>query len=72
MQRIGQNKVAKSSQEMSHAYVIESLIQDLLSALYLPEWPAAALMLSAFCRVFGNYLEDPKSHPDAKGWHSSS
>ncbi|CBQ69573.1 related to proline-rich protein required for meiotic chromosome condensation and synapsis [Sporisorium reilianum SRZ2] len=67
MQRIGQTKVAKSSQEMSHAYVIESLIQDLLSALFLPEWPAAALMLSAFCRVFGNYLEDPKSHPDAKG-----
>ena len=67
MQRIGQTKIAKSSQEMSHAYVIESLIQDLLSALFLPEWPAAALMLSAFCRVFGNYLEDPKSHPDAKG-----
>lgn len=67
MQRIGQNKVAKSSQEMSHAYVIESLIQDLLSALFLPEWPAAALMLSAFCRVFGSYLEDAKSHPDAKG-----
>ncbi|KAJ9475705.1 Sister chromatid cohesion protein 2 [Pseudozyma hubeiensis] len=67
MQRIGQNKVAKASQEMSHAYVIESLIQDLLSALFLPEWPAAALMLSAFCRVFGSYLEDAKSHPDAKG-----
>nr|CDI55652.1 related to proline-rich protein required for meiotic chromosome condensation and synapsis [Melanopsichium pennsylvanicum 4] len=67
MQRIGQTKVAKSSQEMSYAYVIESLIQDLLSALFLPEWPAAALMLSAFCRVFGTYLEDQKSHPDAKG-----
>lgn len=67
MQRIGQTKVSKSSQEMSHTYVIESLIQDLLSALFLPEWPAAALMLSAFCRVFGNYLEDVKSHPDAKG-----
>ncbi|CDS02114.1 hypothetical protein [Sporisorium scitamineum] len=67
MQRIGQTKVAKSSQEMSHAYVIESLIQDLLSALFLPEWPAAALMLSAFCRVFGNYLEDAKSQPEAKG-----
>ncbi|KAJ1021124.1 hypothetical protein NDA16_003910 [Ustilago loliicola] len=67
MQRIGQTKVAKSSQEMSYAYVIESLIQDLLSALFLPEWPAAALMLSSFCRVFGTYLEDPKSHPDAKG-----
>ncbi len=67
MQRIGQVKVAKSSSEMSHAYVIESLIQDLLSALFLPEWPAAALMLSAFCRVFGTYLEDPRSHPDAKG-----
>lgn len=38
MQRIGQTKVAKSSQEMSHAYVIESLIQDLLSTLFLPEW----------------------------------
>lgn len=67
MQRIGQTKVAKSSQEMSYAYVIESLIQDLLSALFLPEWPAAALTLSSFCRVFGTYLEDPKSHPDAKG-----
>ncbi|SAM85354.1 related to proline-rich protein required for meiotic chromosome condensation and synapsis [Ustilago bromivora] len=67
MQRIGQTKVAKSSQEMSYAYVVESLIQDLLSALFLPEWPAAALMLSSFCRVFGTYLEDPKSHPDAKG-----
>lgn len=67
MQRIGQTKVAKSSQEMSYAYVVESLVQDLLSALFLPEWPAAALMLNAFCVVFGNYLEDPKSHPDAKG-----
>ncbi|PWZ01987.1 hypothetical protein BCV70DRAFT_156838 [Testicularia cyperi] len=67
IQRVGQTKVAKTSQEMSHSFLIENMVQDLLNALYLPEWPAAALMLSAFCRVFGSYLDDPKSHPDAKG-----
>ncbi|PWN49132.1 hypothetical protein IE53DRAFT_318176 [Violaceomyces palustris] len=67
MQRVGQIKVTKSSQEMNYASIVENLIEDLLNALYLPDWPAAALLLSCFCRIFASYLEDPKSSPDSKG-----
>ena len=67
LQRSGQAKPSKSSQEMSYPLIIENLVQDLLNVLYLPDWPAAALLLSNLCRLFGTYLEDPKGNPDTKG-----
>lgn len=65
--RVGQGKVAKSSQEISYASIVEHLVDDLLSSLYLPDWPAAAMLLSWFCRIFTSCLEDNKSSPDTKG-----
>ncbi|PWN20858.1 hypothetical protein BCV69DRAFT_283065 [Microstroma glucosiphilum] len=67
MGRISAMKVTKSSGDFSYASVVEMLIGDLLTTVFLPEWPASILMLSSFCRTFSSVLEDPKMLPDAKG-----
>ncbi len=57
---LAKTKVAKSSQEMSHAYVIDSLIQDLLSALSSCQSGQHGIDAQRLLPLFGNYLEDPK------------
>ncbi|PWN29029.1 hypothetical protein BDZ90DRAFT_278424 [Jaminaea rosea] len=67
MGKVSQAKVVKSSTDFSYASVIENLVSDLLTTVFLPEWPASILLLSSFCRSFSNALEDSKTSPDARG-----
>lgn len=65
--KVSQNKVVKNSVDFNYASVIENLVSDLLTVVFLPEWPAAMLLLSSLCRSFGVTLDDPKASPDARG-----
>lgn len=67
MARISPAKVTKSSSDFSYASVMENLVSDLLACVFLPEWPAAALLLSSICQAFNVTIHDPKSTPDARG-----
>lgn len=67
LNKVTQTKVIKSSGDFSYAMVSESLVADLISTVFLPEWPAATLLLSSMCWTFSAILDDPKSPLDAKG-----
>ncbi|WFD06511.1 Sister chromatid cohesion protein 2 [Malassezia vespertilionis] len=61
-----QAKLVKNSSELSYASIIYFLMEDLLTLLFLPDWPAAPLLLTCFCRIFVASLKDAKSSLDAK------
>ena len=65
-QKAAQAKVVKSSQDLSYASVVYGLMEDLLTLLFLPDWPAAPLLLSCFCRTFIAFVHDTKSSVDAR------
>ncbi|PWN45724.1 hypothetical protein IE81DRAFT_167089 [Ceraceosorus guamensis] len=68
MQRVNSSgKVVKTGSDNSYAAIVENLVNDLLATLFLPEWPAAGLLLTSLCRSFIASLDDPKSTPDARG-----
>jgi hypothetical protein len=50
--RSGKTKAAKSSNEVEYRAILDNLISDLLTVLYLPEWPAAGLLLGVVTRLF--------------------
>ena len=50
--RSGKTKAAKSSNEAEYRAILDNLVADLLTVLYLPEWPAAALLLGVLTRLF--------------------
>ena len=52
MSKVSQAKVVKSSSDFSYASVIENLVSDLLTTVFLPEWPASILLLSKLCLAF--------------------
>lgn len=65
-QKAAQAKLVKSSQELSYASVVYALLDDLLTLLFLPDWPAAPVLLASFCRTFVAFVHDAKSSVDAK------
>lgn len=65
-QKAAQAKMVKSSQDLSYATIVYCLMEDLLTLLFLPDWPAAPLLLSCFCRIFVSFVQDAKSSVDAK------
>lgn len=67
MAKISPTKVTKSSGDFTYASVVENLVTDLLACVFLPDWPAASLLLTSLCRAFSGTLQDPKSTPDARG-----
>ncbi|KAG8798144.1 Sister chromatid cohesion protein 2, partial [Serendipita sp. 400] len=61
-QRSGKTKTAKSSNEAEYRAILDNLISDLLTVLYLPEWPAASLILGVLTRLFVASLDDVKTN----------
>lgn len=66
VQKGSETKMNKSSMDMSYAAIVYGLMEDMLYLLFHPEWPAAPVLLSCFCRVFSTILLEPKSSTDAK------
>ena len=48
--RSGRSKSTKDSNEAEYRAIFDSLISDLLTVLFWPEWPAASLLLSLACK----------------------
>ena len=65
-QRAAEAKPAKHAQELTYASAVYHLLEDLVMLVFQPEWPAATLLLTCFCRIFVSLVEDPKSSLDAK------
>lgn len=61
-QRSGKTKAAKSSNETEYRAILDNLVADLLTVLYLPEWPAATLLLGVLTRLFVASLDDVKTN----------
>lgn len=66
IQKGGEAKMVKNSAEVSYAAIVYAVLEDLLSVVFLPDWPAAPVLLSCFMRLFVNVLNEPKSTMDAK------
>lgn len=43
--RTGKGKTTKSTKEADYRAILDNLIQDLLTVLFWPEWPAASILL---------------------------
>ncbi|GAA5875871.1 hypothetical protein JCM1840_002960 [Sporobolomyces johnsonii] len=54
-------KTASGTADSEYRAVLDHLIGDLLSALRMPEWPGAELLLGVFCRSMMATLAEPKS-----------
>lgn len=66
VQRGAEAKMVKSSSNVSYAAVVYAMLEDLLILVFLPEWPAAPMLLSCFMRLFVTALQEPKSSLDAR------
>lgn len=66
LQKGGEAKMTKSTAEASYAAIVYAILEDLLTLVLLPDWPAAPVLLSCFMRLFVNLLSEPKSTVDAK------
>jgi cohesin loading factor subunit SCC2 len=51
VQRSSTNKANKTSLDTDYKAVLDTLVGDLLTVLYRPEWPAASLFLSVISRL---------------------
>lgn len=61
MSRSSTTKANKSSHDTDYKAVLDTFISDLLTALYRPEWPAAAFFVSVLSKMFVTTVEDPAS-----------
>ena len=66
IQKSGEAKMAKNTADVSYAAIVYAILEDLLTLVPLPDWPAAPVLLSCFMRLFVNVLNEPKSTMDAK------
>lgn len=48
--RSGKGKATKNSNEAEYRAIFDNLMEDVLSVLFWPEWPAAGLLLSIACK----------------------
>jgi cohesin loading factor subunit SCC2 len=51
VQRSGSSKANKTSIDTDYKAVLDTLVGDLLTVLYRPEWPAASLFLNVISRL---------------------
>jgi cohesin loading factor subunit SCC2 len=51
VQRSGTSKANKTSIDTDYKAVLDTLVGDLLTVLYRPEWPAASLFLNVISRL---------------------
>ena len=51
VQRSGTSKANKTSIDTDYKVVLDTLVGDLLTVLYRPEWPAASLFLNVISRL---------------------
>jgi len=51
VQRSGTSKANKTSIDTDYKAVLDTLVGDLLTVLYRPEWPAASLFLNVLSRL---------------------
>jgi cohesin loading factor subunit SCC2 len=51
VQRSGTSKANKTSIDSDYKAVFDTLVGDLLTVLYRPEWPAASLFLNVISRL---------------------
>mgnify|MGYP001507989212 FL=1 len=58
--------MAKNARDVSYAAIVYAILEDLLTLVPLPDWPAAPVLLSCFMRLFVNVLNEHKSTMDAK------
>ena len=58
----GKHKATKNSNEAEYRAIFDNLIDDLLTVLFWPEWPAAALILSIASKFMVASLDDIKTN----------
>ncbi|PLW54207.1 hypothetical protein PCANC_04542 [Puccinia coronata f. sp. avenae] len=58
-------KSAKSTHEANYRILFDKLIEDLISVLFLPDWPVAEFMLGLFCKTMIALLESNKVSADS-------
>ncbi|KAM0792017.1 hypothetical protein ACM66B_007127 [Microbotryomycetes sp. NB124-2] len=58
-------KAAAGSTESEYRLVLDNLIQDLLNALHLAEWPGSEVLLTSFVRSMLGVLAETKTNAEA-------
>ncbi|EAL23165.1 hypothetical protein CNBA5100 [Cryptococcus deneoformans B-3501A] len=58
-------KATKTSHDADYKTILGLFMNDLLTVLYRPEWPAASLYLSVFSRIMVSSLDDSKTGTEA-------
>lgn len=58
-------KATKTSLDADYKTILGLFMDDLLTVLYRPEWPAASLYLSVFSRIMVSFLDDSKTGTEA-------
>ncbi|KAG9017932.1 Sister chromatid cohesion protein 2 [Tulasnella sp. 427] len=59
--RTGKGKATKSTKEADYRAILDNLIQDLLTVLFWPEWPAASILLGVATKYLLSALDDVKT-----------
>ncbi|KAG8957597.1 Sister chromatid cohesion protein 2 [Tulasnella sp. 419] len=59
--RSGKGKITKNTKEADYRAIFDNLLSDLLTVLYWPEWPAAALVLGIVTKYLVSVLDDVKT-----------
>lgn len=59
--RTGKGKTTKSTKEADYRAILDNLIQDLLTVLFWPEWPAASILLGVATKYLLSALDDVKT-----------
>ncbi|WVQ94119.1 hypothetical protein IAU59_001197 [Kwoniella sp. CBS 9459] len=70
VQKSTSTKATKTSHDSDFKAILDLFINDLMTVLYRPEWPAASIYITVFSRIMISSLEDSKVGPEvtaAKG-----
>lgn len=59
-------KASRNAQETDFASILTSLVSDLLTVIYRPEWPAAALFLNVLAKTLVRFLTMAIAHTSSK------
>jgi hypothetical protein len=63
----GKSKTTKTTNETEYRAILDTIISDVLTVLYWPEWPGAALLLIVVCKLLVSFSSLPfySSHTEA-------
>nr|XP_019013987.1 uncharacterized protein I206_00064 [Kwoniella pini CBS 10737]OCF52768.1 hypothetical protein I206_00064 [Kwoniella pini CBS 10737] len=64
VQKSTSTKATKTSHDTEYKAILDLFLRDLMTVLYRPEWPGAALYLTVFSRILIAALEDQKIGPE--------